>query len=379
VVAASTFFDAENGAVLLDPRAALHLQDARSFLYSSDRRWDIVVSEPSNPWITGVANLFTRELFELAASRLAPQGVMAQWFHVYGMSTADLATAIATFRSVFPHTTVWIPQTGDLVLLGGAEPAPLDLRRFARLLGNDTARARLAPAELLDDRALLSMFLLGEDEAARFAAGAPLNTDDRPRLELGAPRHLYDETTLDNLAAMARQLAGSEQTAPVEGLLERSGDAVTALGLRATLDEGETARAEWRVGWTVLESADAERGVRLAVTQTPTLVLERGERSIRVARAPLAEAGGEELAAYLERRLAGASAGAGVTRLADATPAPWRITSGERGDGAAGLAFDCPADGAGARFLALATAAAEPPGAAPVALAARLRCALGGS
>ena len=301
--------------------------------------------------------------------------MVAQWFHVYGMSTGDLATAIATFRSVFPHTTVWIPQTGDLVLLGAAAPATLDLRRFEELAKAEPARERLAPADLLDDRALLSMFFLGEEETARFAEGAPLNTDDRPRLELGAPRHLYQETTLGNLAAMAESLAGGDQAAPVEGLLERAGSQVTSFGLRVQLDDNETPRAEWRVGWTVLESAEAERGVRLAVTQTPTLLLERAERTLRIARSP--RSSGEGLASWLENRLGGERTTAstrGATRLSDGTAAVWSVAA----DGnVAGLAFDCPTAAEGARFLAL-VAKAEADQAlsrtAPEALAARLSC-----
>jgi hypothetical protein len=322
--------------------------------------------------------MFTREAFELAAHRLAPGGVVAQWFHVYGMSLQDLRSAIATFRSVFPHATAWIPQTGDLVLLGSAEPVALDLSRFRELAGRSggqsIGRDRLAPAQLLEDRDLLSMFLLGEEEMARFAAGAPLNTDDRPRLELGAPRHLYQETTLVNLAAMARGLAGREQAVPVAGLLDHDGDAVAALGLRVALQDHETARAEWHVAWTVLESAEAERGVRLLVTQSPTLRLERGDRVLRVRRAPLEEAAVEPLALYAERRLdgpvttAGAAGaeGSGSLELADGTAATLRATT----TGAAALAFDCLAGGG--RFLALATPDFGAPALAE--LAARARC-----
>ncbi|HUP25118.1 MAG TPA: hypothetical protein VNB06_19530, partial [Thermoanaerobaculia bacterium] len=369
VVAASSFFDAENGAVLLDPRTRLHLQDARTFLQAAPTRWDVIVSEPSNPWISGVANLFTREAFELAASRLAPGGVMAQWFHVYGMSQRDLESAIATFRSVFAHATVWIPQTGDLVLLGSAEPARLDVRRFRELARRPEARERLEPGKLLEERELLSTFLLGEHEVERFAAGAPLNTDDRPRLELGAPRHLYRETTLGNLAAMARQVAGQEQPVPIDGLLERGSDPdrVSALGLDVGLEPGEVASAAWLVGWTVLESAEAERGVRLLVTQSPTLRLGEGDRVLTVRRAPVDELGGVALESYVEQRLEGTPDAGGEASLADGTSATWRAAA----EGNAALGFDC-ALAAPFRFLALADG---PDGAVRLlALAARARC-----
>jgi spermidine synthase len=374
VVAASSFFDAESGAVLLDPRTRLHLQDARSFLLgaeggASGSSWDVIVSEPSNPWISGVANLFTREAFELARGRLAPGGVMAQWFHVYGMSLDDLRSGLATFRSVFPHTTVWIPQTGDLVLLGSAEPVRLDVRRFRELARRPEARERLEPGKLLEERELLSTFLLGEHEVDRFAAGAPLNTDDRPRLELGAPRHLYRETTLGNLAAMARQVAGQEQPVPVDGLLERGydPDRVWALGLDVGLEPGEVASADWLVGWTVLESAEAERGVRLLVTQSPTLRLGEGDRALTVRRTPVDELGGLALESYVEQRLDGTPDSGGEASLADGTSATWRAAAA----GNAGLGFDCGLPAA-FRFLALADGPDGP--ARLLALSARTRC-----
>lgn len=96
LVEASRFFEPENGRPLEDPRVRLVLGDARVRLRRSDAEYDLIISEPSNPWLTGVASLFTQEFFEAAASRLAPDGIVCQWFHLYGMTEASTRSLLAT-------------------------------------------------------------------------------------------------------------------------------------------------------------------------------------------------------------------------------------------------------------------------------------------
>ena len=108
VIEASRYFEPINGRPLDDDRLHLVIGDARGELRRDVEPYDVIISEPSNPWITGVANLFTRDFFELTASRLAPGGVFAQWFHLYGMSEDSAREVMATFRSVFPP---WSPST----------------------------------------------------------------------------------------------------------------------------------------------------------------------------------------------------------------------------------------------------------------------------
>src|SRR4029077_7831812 len=90
VVEASRFFDRENLGALARPEVRLIVGDGRSHLLLTPRRYDVIVSEPSNPWMSGVAALFTREFFEAARSRLKPDGVLCQWAHTYDISPQDL-------------------------------------------------------------------------------------------------------------------------------------------------------------------------------------------------------------------------------------------------------------------------------------------------
>ena len=223
VVEASHFFDKENARALSQPGVRLIVGDGRSHLLLSPRQYDVVVSEPSNPWMAGVASLFTREFFEAARSRLKPDGILCQWAHTYDIATADLRSIVRTFSSVFPEGGLWLVGGGDLLLIGtkdgGSVPGPA-----GRLGGSDRhggsggidarleqlARApqtaTLADVGVTDGAtvpfALLSLFAGGPRELAAFGGDAVLQTDDYTPLEYSAPRGIYGRTREDNGATI---------------------------------------------------------------------------------------------------------------------------------------------------------------------------------
>ena len=86
VVDASRLFAVENRHALEDPRTHLILGDGRTHLMLADQQYDVIISEPSNPWMAGVAALFTREFLQAARSRLAPGGILCQWAHTYNIT-----------------------------------------------------------------------------------------------------------------------------------------------------------------------------------------------------------------------------------------------------------------------------------------------------
>ncbi|RPJ62867.1 MAG: hypothetical protein EHM24_25345, partial [Acidobacteria bacterium] len=119
VVKASDFFLTENRGTLYDQRTRLVVGDGRTHLALTSRAYDLVISEPSNPWMSGMAGLFTREFFETVQRRLRPGGLFCQWAHAYDMSDADLRSIVATFVGVFPHATLWLSGESDVLLVGG--------------------------------------------------------------------------------------------------------------------------------------------------------------------------------------------------------------------------------------------------------------------
>ena len=203
VLEASAFFAEANRHVLRDPRVHPVVADGRNFLFTTARRYDVISSEPSNPWIGGLASLFSEEFFRAAQGRLRPGGIMIQWIHGYSMRDADLRMVVNTFRSVFPSTSVWNTGEGDYLLVGRTEAVALDLHlletRYRDLPGLATDMRGL---DIMSWGGMLGFFMLSDADTARYAAGGGLNTDDRLPLEFSAPRAMYLDSDVQNWRTM---------------------------------------------------------------------------------------------------------------------------------------------------------------------------------
>jgi spermidine synthase len=192
VVEASDFFVPWNNNVLKDPRTNMILQDGRAHLNLTKNRYDVIISEPSNPWMAGLAALFTKDFFDLASKRLNDDGIFVQFIHSYQMDWETFALVGRTFATVFPNNLLvsTSPSTlgHDYLLVGfkGTEK-----------LNREYARSKLPYAEKsgnieLHDTDLLYRLILTEDLGPIFGQGA-VNTDSRPRLEFIAPKLIYND------------------------------------------------------------------------------------------------------------------------------------------------------------------------------------------
>jgi spermidine synthase len=211
VVEASSFFIQENHRALDDPRTNLIVGDGRSHLLLSRRKYDVIISEPSNPWIAGVAALFTREFFLAARERLAPGGLICQWANAYNISDADLRAIVATFLSVFPQGTAWLVGADDVLLVAGEGPLDQQLANIERHWARPGVADDLREVAALEPFALWSLYVGGPDELARYASGAPLLHDDTMRLEFSGPRELHGRRSGENgerLVALLGQADG---------------------------------------------------------------------------------------------------------------------------------------------------------------------------
>ncbi|MEW5941999.1 MAG: fused MFS/spermidine synthase, partial [Chloroflexota bacterium] len=182
VVGAARLFAEENGGALDDPRARLILNDGRNHFLATDSVYDLIISEPSNPWVTGASNLFTLEHFRNCRQRLAPGGRMCQWLQLYGMTPELLRTLIRTFLEVFPHTTLWIYRH-DLILVGAGDSWTPDTRVMENHLTEPGVRADLARIEIRSVAHFRGYARLDEEALRTLAGNGPLNTDDHPVIE----------------------------------------------------------------------------------------------------------------------------------------------------------------------------------------------------
>jgi spermidine synthase len=122
VVAAAPLFDHGTGNASKSPKVEILRSDAYRTLLRSGRKFDLIVSEPSNPWVTGVEMLYSREFLQAAREHLTTGGVYAQWFHVYESSFDVVSLVLRTYADVFPHVSVWFALGQDLLLIGFDQP-----------------------------------------------------------------------------------------------------------------------------------------------------------------------------------------------------------------------------------------------------------------
>ncbi len=195
VVRAEKYFREANGQALKDPKVSLLVNDGRNLLLTRPDRYDVIVSEPSNPWQSGNANLFTDDFYQLAAKRLKEGGIFCQWIGLYDITLDNLKIACRTFLKTFPRVLVF--QAGsDLIMVGARQPLEFDYQQLRQRFAVSGIRQIMeginldSPGDLIASRYLFSEIALMD-----FCEDAEcLNTDDRPILEFSARYNLGQKT-----------------------------------------------------------------------------------------------------------------------------------------------------------------------------------------
>jgi spermidine synthase len=185
---AARFFDDYNYRILDDPRVKVIITDGRNHLALTDKRYDVIISQPSNPYLAGVADLFTREFFQVCRDRLAPDGVMCSWIQAYNIDLETLASIVRTFQSVFPDTTLWASGTSDLLMVGSRGNLSVDYSSLKLRLQAESVAKDLSRIDIASVPDFLGRMVMGPEGARRLAAGARIHTDDNALVEFAAPR-----------------------------------------------------------------------------------------------------------------------------------------------------------------------------------------------
>jgi len=183
-----------NRAVLDNPKVNVIFADAREVLLTTPRRYDLIFSEPSNPYRAGIASLFTREFYQAVRERLQPQGMFVQWVQAYEIDAESIRTIYATLAAVFPSVESWRTKYSDLVLVARAEDVPVDVDRLAqRLTQPPYAEALMSAWRVNTVEGVLAHFVARPSLARAIAerqGAAGINTDDRNLLEFAIARAL---------------------------------------------------------------------------------------------------------------------------------------------------------------------------------------------
>jgi spermidine synthase len=191
VVDAAKRFGETNGRPEEDPRFHLTVDDGKTVMAATRRNYDVIISEPTNPWISGVGNLFSRESFQATAQALKPGGLAAQWFHGYQLDDPLAATIIRTFRTVFPNTVIFQGAAADYILIGSLQPFPVSFAAMEARLREPKVAQDLARLHITRLPALLALQTHTVEAAAALEQGGGINTDDFPLLETRAPHAHY--------------------------------------------------------------------------------------------------------------------------------------------------------------------------------------------
>jgi spermidine synthase len=197
-----------NHDVLHNAKVHLHIADAREILLASRDRYDIIFSEPSNPYRAGIASLFTEEFYRASEARLAPKGIFLQWVQAYDVDAQTIRTIYATLGSVFANVETWQTDSGDLLLVASREPIAYDATTLRRRLAQPAFLGAMSGAWRVQSLEGFLAHFVGRASLARAIARQEQdrNTDDRTLVEFGFARGLGSASRfgMDELVAASR-------------------------------------------------------------------------------------------------------------------------------------------------------------------------------
>ena len=200
-----------NRNVLANPKVHLIFRDAREVLLATDQTYDIIFSEPSNPYRIGVSSLFSKEFYEAVRQRLNPGGVFLQWVQAYEIFPETLRTAMATLAAVFPEVETWQTLPQDLVFAASTSKRTYDVQMLRQRSEMEPFRSALRKAWLTEGvEGYLAYFVAGSPLVAAVGEeeGGFINTDDEPILEYGFARSVgwSNKLTVEGLRQAARSI-----------------------------------------------------------------------------------------------------------------------------------------------------------------------------
>lgn len=182
-----------NHDVLQHPKAEVIVGDGREFLLTTDRRYDLIFSEPSNPYRAGISSFYTREFYEAASDRLEEGGLFLQWLQGYEVDASVVRSAYTTLAAVFPSVESWQTLSGDLLLVASERPVTHDAERVRRRAAAEPYRSALAQVwGVAGAEGFYAGFIAGPGLSRLLAAPDEIsvNTDDHPVIEFGFVRNL---------------------------------------------------------------------------------------------------------------------------------------------------------------------------------------------
>ncbi len=198
VIEGARFFNKISGLDFNAPNFKIIEEDALTHLKITNNKYDVIISEPSNPWIAGIASLFTYEHFTRCREKLSEKGLMCQWLQLYSMSKEDFIRILVTYQKVFPNATLWYSSWGDALIIGTKTDYDYDLNVIKKRFENEEIKKQLNLIEIFSTEALLAHQILDSETLLGLSAKYPdikINTNSHQILEFSAPINYYNQNS----------------------------------------------------------------------------------------------------------------------------------------------------------------------------------------
>jgi spermidine synthase len=220
MVSGARLFGDSVGRAYSDPRGHLRVDDARTYFSASAKRYDVIVSEPSNPWVSGVSSLFTREFYRFLGKHLNERGILVQWIQTYELNDKLFYSMVAALIDEYPYVHAYLTNSADVIFIASYSP----IQAF------DAARLQEMP--LVVDLKRTGLAGVGDHQVRRFADrgvlkglielfDAPIHTDYLPSVALHAPRSRFkgesvlSVSTLMGVGMPVLEMTGGRRPVPV--------------------------------------------------------------------------------------------------------------------------------------------------------------------
>lgn len=193
VLEARKSFSSRYGDPIVDKRLKVILDDARNYLRVTDKKYDIIISEPSNVWVSGVANLYTQDYYHIIKNKLKTDGILCQWMHTYGLKEIDVKSVIKALRNEFKYIYFFnVKTSGDFIFIATQKPIKLDLDLINYRFENDFIKSDISAIfNISNAYEFLSLFMGSSKNVNSSIKNVPPNTDDNSFLEFKATRDFF--------------------------------------------------------------------------------------------------------------------------------------------------------------------------------------------
>jgi spermidine synthase len=202
IVDASSLFP-ENYRAGADRNLNIRINDGRHELLGNPAQYDMITLEPPPPSAEGVVNLYSTDFYQLAARRLKPDGLFAQWLPISTQNENDTRSLIRSFLDIFPYATLWTTEVHEMLLVGSLSPIELDASSIQQRFAQPDVSTALSAVGISSPAALLATWVTGRDGLEAYAGKISPVTDDEPRIEYAAWTRPNEITrTLPHLLAL---------------------------------------------------------------------------------------------------------------------------------------------------------------------------------